>query len=110
MPIVFLDFKKAFDMIDHNKLLRNCVDIGVRAPLVGWLASYLHERKQITKYEGEIVMGGVPQGSKLGPVTFAIMTNNLPSVLDCGLEENEGDTTMFMDDTTLSEILDMSQF
>ena len=28
--IIFLDFPKAFDLIDHNKLLQNCEKIGVR--------------------------------------------------------------------------------
>lgn len=69
--------------------------------MVGWLAYYLHKRMQISKYEGEaskskVVMSGVPQGSKLGPVTFPITINKLPSVLHCGIDVDEGDTTMFM--------------
>ena len=42
--IVFLDFRKAFDLIDHNVLLENCTcnNIGIRTAVLGWLASYLH--------------------------------------------------------------------
>jgi hypothetical protein len=34
--ILFLDFRKAFDLIDHNKLLENMCNIGVRPALVEW--------------------------------------------------------------------------
>ena len=37
--IVYLDFCKAFDLIDHNKQLENFKPIGVRPALVSWLAS-----------------------------------------------------------------------
>ena len=35
--IIFLDFRKAFDPIDHNVLLENCCKIGVRPALISWL-------------------------------------------------------------------------
>ena len=34
--IVFLDFRKAFDLIDHNKLLENMKEMGVRSILIRW--------------------------------------------------------------------------
>jgi hypothetical protein len=33
--ITFLDFRKAFDLIDHNRLLQNFNDIGIRPGLIG---------------------------------------------------------------------------
>ncbi len=73
--VTFLDFRKAFDLIDHNRLLENFVDIGMRPGVIGWYASYLSERSQIALYQGvqsERMMshGGIPQGSKLGPIAF----------------------------------------
>ncbi len=47
--IIFLDFRKAFDLIDHNKLLQNFEKIGVRPALLAWLGSYLQGRSQVTK-------------------------------------------------------------
>ena len=41
--IVFLDFGKAFDLIDHNKLLENMKGMGVRSVLIRWIASYLND-------------------------------------------------------------------
>ena len=34
--IVFLDFRKAFVLIDHNKLLENMKEMGVRSILIRW--------------------------------------------------------------------------
>jgi hypothetical protein len=50
--ITFLDFRKAFDLIDHNRLLQNFGqrDIGKRPDLIGWFASYLQGRLQITSW------------------------------------------------------------
>ena len=45
--IVFIDFRKAFDLIDHNKLLQNIKEIFVRSVLIRWFASYLNERSHI---------------------------------------------------------------
>ena len=69
--ITFLDFRKAYDLIDHNIMLENCCKIGTRLALVIWLASYLSGRTHITKYGSEVsdkrtVQAGVPQGSKIG--------------------------------------------
>ena len=36
--IIFLDFRKAFDLIDYNRLLQNCEKIGVRPAVLAWLA------------------------------------------------------------------------
>ncbi len=62
--IVFLDFRKAFDLFDHDKLLENMEEMGVRSALIKWFASYLDERShftQIGKEESdfEYVNGGV---------------------------------------------------
>ena len=38
--ITFLDFRKAFDLINHDVLLENFMQIGVRPAVVGWFVSY----------------------------------------------------------------------
>ena len=57
--------------------------------------------------------GGFPQGSKPGPIAFIIKINQLPLVTHNVSEDacdaiEEEDTTMFMDDTTLSEVINIS--
>ena len=118
--VTFLDFRKAFDSIEHNRLLENFRDIGIRPGLIGWFASYLQGRTQMTSYHGVKsermeINGGVPRGSKLGPIAFIIKINQLPSVTKWESAEttnqnvmDEGETVMFMDDTTLSEVIEVS--
>ena len=69
--IVFLHFRKAFDLIDHNKLSENIKEMVVRSDLIRWFASYLNERSHFTQFGKEAsdfvnVTGGVPQISKSG--------------------------------------------
>ena len=85
--VTFLDFRKAFDLIDHNELLKNFDDIGVRPGVIGWYASYLNKRSQIALYRGAksermITHGGIPQGSKLGPIAFIIKINDFPLAIN----------------------------
>ena len=81
--IVFLDFRKAFDLIDHNKLLENIKKMVIRSVLIRWFASYLNERSHFTQFGKEAsdfvnVTGGVPQIRKLGPIAFVIKINSFP--------------------------------
>ena len=122
--IVFLDFRKAFDLIDHNVLLDNCCKIGVRPGLIGWLGSYLSKRMQVTRFGNElstscIINGGVPQGSRIGPIAFVVHINGLKAVIkdtesslinssnDDNDDDCDDDLTLFMDDTTLSEVINV---
>ena len=85
--IVFLDFRKAFDLIDHNKLLENIKEMVVRSVLIRGFASYLNERFHFTQFGKEVsdfvnVTGGVQQSCKWGPITFVIKITMLPSVIE----------------------------
>ena len=81
--IVFSDFRKAFDLIDHNVLLLdNCCKIGVRPGLISWLGSYLSKRMQVTRFGNELstscmINGGVTQGGRIGPIAFVVHINGL---------------------------------
>ena len=84
--IVFLDFKKAFDLMDHNVLLKDMKSVGIRMALIKWFTTYLNERSHYTELGNntsdlQVIGGGVPQGSKIGPIAFIIKINNLPAVI-----------------------------
>ena len=73
---------KAFDRIGDDVLIGKLLDLGVRTSLIPWIISFLSYRRQRVKLAGAIshwlpINVGVPQGTKLGPILFLIMINNL---------------------------------
>lgn len=73
VDVIFFDFKKAFDVVNHKLLLTMLSSIGIGGCLLGWLKDYLSGRKmQVVVHESKSyradVSSGVPQGSVIGPL------------------------------------------
>ena len=99
--VVFIDFKKAFDTVDHTILLAKLERCGIRETPLKWFRSYLHQRKQVCKINNSVsnavhINCGVPQGSNPGPLLFNLYINDLPNCLQTT------SASMFADDTNLS--------
>jgi len=94
---IFLDLKKAFDVVNHSILSKKLFHLGVRDNVLGWFQSYLANRTQKVEINGILssprsINISVLQGSVLGPLLFLCFINDIFSVSNLL-------TLLFADDT-----------
>jgi hypothetical protein len=83
-----LDMSAAFDTVDHQILLRRLsTSFGMSSTVLGWLTSYLSNRRQCVRHNGLIstiamCTCGVPQGSVLGPILFLLYTADISGLIN----------------------------
>ena len=101
-----VDMSAAFDMAQHDLLLKKMALYGFSDNVLNLLESYMSQREQAVCINGKLskllpVETGVPQGSILGPILYTLFTNELPAILD---NMHEGNSTIccYADDATLS--------
>lgn len=104
--LILVDYRKAFDMVDHTILMEKLKAYGVVGNSLSWFHSYLQDRHQLVTVAGTesdyaLIKHGVPQGSILGPLLFIIFINDLP------LHVTSSQVDLYADDTTLSSSADV---
>ena len=52
LAVAFVDFRKAFDLVDHTVVIKKAISLGLPHTLVAWLADFLTGRRQSVRYQG----------------------------------------------------------
>ena len=106
--VIFLDFSKAFDKVDHKLLLHKLDHHGIRGGLLSCLRDFLTNRKHQVVIAGQQslsadVTSGVPQNSVLGPLLFFCFINDLPDQIKCKVKLYADDVLAY---TTINTVED----
>ena len=107
---MFIDFRKAFDMVDHSLLISKLSTYKLNTSAIRWFTSYLDTRLQAIKSEHGLsefsqTLSGVPQGSILGPTLFSLFINDLPlSIKHCLADFFADDSTLHISSKSKIEI------
>jgi hypothetical protein len=102
LRVFFADFCKGFDLIDHKILLAKLSKLDIHNSMLRWIGAFLLERSQCVRIGNsrsiaQNINGGIPQGTNLAPILFAVMVNDLISTW--------GPRIKYVDDLTAMEIV-----
>jgi hypothetical protein len=109
VDVIYTDFKKAFDSVNHEILIRVLSASGFGEPLISWFSSYLCDRYFVVKVfdvNSNVFLSpsGVPQGGHLSPLLFSLFVNSASIVLNsCKLLCFADDMKLFMQINSLDD-------
>ena len=101
--VTCLDFTKAFDKLQHNRLINYMKAKNLNHGFLNWLSSFLCNRSQHVSLGGMsgplmLIPSGVPQGSVLGPYLFGFFISSLK------IQGTNVKLVKYADDLTLIEV------
>ena len=107
--LIFLDFSKAFDTVNHKILLAKLKILGFQNDTCEWINSYLSNRYQQVvcgneKSDWIHIENGVPQGSILGPLLFTILVSDMRWHIWDGSYHQYADDTDLLLETSVENV------
>ena len=87
LPVAFLDLRKAFDRVDHSRLILSLTEAGIGGRALIWLAAFVRNRTIRVIDRGYAadwhkIDYGVPQGSVLAPLLFLLFIQGAAKAVD----------------------------
>ena len=107
---LFLDLRKAFDVVDREILLKKLNLYGIRGIVNNFIRSYLSDRSQfvaVNCFESEQLplRYGVPQGSVLGPTLFNLFINDIANIPGAKTILFADDTVFYIEDNCFNSLI-----
>ena len=107
---VFLDIVRAYDMVWRDGLIIKLARLGVQGKMLKWIHSLISNRSFRVRVGLElsdtmITENGIPQGSVISPLLFAVMVNDLPDVIKSGHGIYADDCAVWKSGTSIRELL-----
>lgn len=108
--IVLLDLSKAFDLVDHNILIKILIEMEVDPNDIHWVAEFLKNRTQCSKHNNKLseflpISNGTPQGTKIAILLFILLVNDLLSMFHDKYKDENNLMNAFVDDMCFAEAI-----
>ena len=102
--LILIDFRKAFDYVDHNVAIKDLIEMGCRPSIIPFVSSFLTDRQHRVRYEDAVspyasITCGVPQGTRAGSIIFLALINSV-----CRFIHRRA---KFVDDLSLAHIINI---
>ena len=96
--VVFMDIKKAFDSVNHLKLLERMKNMSIPEYYIRWVESFLHKRTAATIINSKVskyikLTNGVPQGTVLASILFIVYIDEITEII-----EKKANLSLYADD------------